>query len=59
MTVLPNDSQLRFASHQPVPQFLEAIASNQIGDFFSARYLGANEINIMACNHIRANTLVF
>ncbi|MBN4001946.1 hypothetical protein [Nostoc sp. LPT] len=65
MTVLPNDNRLRFASHQPVPQFLEAMptavnyASNQIGDFLSQQgTLGADELNIMAFNQIRANTLV-
>ncbi|MFN6465477.1 MAG: hypothetical protein RMZ41_027155 [Nostoc sp. DedVER02] len=41
MTVLANDNRSRFASHQPVLQFLEAMptavnyASNQIGDLMS------------------------
>ncbi|AUB38331.1 hypothetical protein COO91_04296 [Nostoc flagelliforme CCNUN1] len=35
-------------------------ASNQIGDFLSQQgTLGAYEVNIMACDQIRANTLVF
>ncbi|WP_435024241.1 hypothetical protein [Nostoc sp. CALU 1950] len=69
MTVVLNDNQSRFASNQSIFQFvgfLEAMpialnyASNQIGDFFSQQgTLGANEVNIMAFNQIRANTLVF
>ncbi len=35
-------------------------ASNQIGIFISQQgTLGAHEVNIMALNQIRANTLVF
>ncbi|MEH2460384.1 hypothetical protein [Nostoc sp.] len=57
MTVLLNDNRFRFASHQPVPQFLKAMptainyASNQIGDLFSQQgTLGAHELNITALN---------